>query len=214
MLEMSESDQDDGPVQQQTKPKFPINTFKFQPSGLEAQPMSQDVKNQFTSSTSAYVFSQKTTQQSAPPVKIDSKVQHILDRTAEGFAIRNDKSMYMNDNTVLIKTSSLLQQVIQSLTDLIKQNVHKLYPEQFLEVKDLINQSFEKKENNSLVLLSRSKQTVHAFLNKLGQEVSAKNLKIVRVNSILNNSEGKILQKFCDALKLKSNNKNYSMEMI
>ena len=39
-------------------------------------------------------------------------------------------------------------------------------------------------------------------------------LKIVRVNSILNNSEAKILTKFCEALKLKANAKNYTVEMI
>ena len=39
-------------------------------------------------------------------------------------------------------------------------------------------------------------------------------LKVVRVNSILNNSEGKILQKFCEALNFTNVEKNYSIEMI
>lgn len=39
-------------------------------------------------------------------------------------------------------------------------------------------------------------------------------LEVVRVNSILNNSEGKILQKFCEALNLKAAGKNYTIEMI
>lgn len=37
---------------------------------------------------------------------------------------------------------------------------------------------------------------------------------MVRVNSILNNSESKILVKFCEALKLDNISKNYTIEMI
>ena len=51
----------------------------------------------------------------------------------------------------------------------------------------------------------------------MGQNLSQKDqrqLKIVRVNSILNNSESKILTKFCEALKLKASAKNYTVEMI
>ena len=39
-------------------------------------------------------------------------------------------------------------------------------------------------------------------------------LRVVRVNSILNNSEAKILAKFCEALDMKSVSKNYTIEMI
>ena len=46
------------------------------------------------------------------------------------------------------------------------------------------------------------------------QQKEQRQLKIVRVNSILNNSEGKILAKFCEALRLKSITKNYTIEMI
>ena len=46
------------------------------------------------------------------------------------------------------------------------------------------------------------------------QDQSKKCLKVVRVNSILNNSESKIFVKFCEALKLKSITKNYTIEMI
>ena len=41
-----------------------------------------------------------------------------------------------------------------------------------------------------------------------------KAFKVVRVNSILNNSEGKIFQKFCEALNFKSVQKNYTVEMM
>jgi hypothetical protein len=38
---------------------------------------------------------------------------------------------------------------------------------------------------------------------------------LVRVNSILNNSESKILQKFCEALNMKNQrDKNQTVEMI
>lgn len=73
------------------------------------------------------------------------------------------------------------------------------------------------------MLLSRSKQIIHSFLNQMERSIehetqkevgSQKRLKVVRVNSILNNSEGKILQKFCEALNFTQVEKNYSVEMI
>lgn len=73
--------------------------------------------------------------------------------------------------------------------------------------------------------MSRTKQTIHAFLNAVEKSISMnhqmietsenkKHLRVVRVNSILNNSEGKILSKFCEALDMKSVTKNYTVEMI
>ena len=88
------------------------------------------------------------------------------------------------------------------MADLVKDTIETLYPDQFEEVTSLLQSAFEKQENNSLLLLSRTKQTVHAFLNKVeikikeqatALEKRSKHLKVVRVNSILNNSEPKIL---------------------
>jgi hypothetical protein len=43
------------------------------------------------------------------------------------------------------------------MADLVKDTVETLYPEQFEEVTSLLQSAFEKQENNSLLLLSRTK---------------------------------------------------------
>ena len=65
-----------------------------------------------------------------------------------------------------------------------------------------------KNENNSMLLLARSKQTLHSFISYATEEIKGQidggeNLKVIRVNSILSNSETKILLRLCEALKLK-----------
>ncbi len=65
---------------------------------------------------------------------------------------------------------------MKSLTDLVKDNIQNLYPEQFKEVLTILDQAFDKNENNSLMLLSRSKQTVHAFLNQIEKQIHKQNI--------------------------------------
>jgi hypothetical protein len=67
----------------------------------------------------------------------------------------------------------------------------------------MLKQAFLKHENNSMLLLARSKQTLHAFISAVQDEcqklfaqeseVDQLELKVIRVNSILSNSETKIL---------------------
>jgi hypothetical protein len=76
----------------------------------------------------------------------------------------------------------------------------------------MLKQAFLKHENNSMLLLARSKQTLHAFISAVQDEcqklfaqeseVEQLELKVIRVNSILSNSETKILQRLSEALKL------------
>jgi hypothetical protein len=73
-------------------------------------------------------------------------------------------------------------------------------------------------ENNSMLLLARSKQTLHSFISAVTEEVRAMfdraedpliaetQLKVIRVNSILSNSETKILMRLSESLKLRSAN--------
>jgi hypothetical protein len=73
-------------------------------------------------------------------------------------------------------------------------------------------------ENNSMLLLARSKQTLHSFISAVTEEVRAMfdraedpliietQLKVIRVNSILSNSETKILMRLSESLKLRSGN--------
>ena len=46
-----------------------------------------------------------------------------------------------------------------------------LYPQQFKDVTTILSRAFEKSENNSLLLLSRTKQTIHAFLNAVERRI-------------------------------------------
>jgi len=75
---------------------------------------------------------------------------------------------------------------------------------------EMLKRAFLKHENNSMLLLARSKQTMHAFISAVEEQVKAMfdkeietiELKVIRVNSILSNSETKILQRLSEALKI------------
>jgi len=94
-----------------------------------------------------------------------------------------------------------------------------------------LRRAFLFNENNSLLLLSRSKQTLHALTTQVAKDISVElskegsidenqvvlkqQLKVIRVNSTLNNSEPKILLKLCETLGLKHESKSfYTVEMI
>ena len=60
---------------------------------------------------------------------------------------------------------------MRGLTDLVKDYIEMLYPQQFKDVTTILSRAFEKSENNSLLLLSRTKQTIHAFLNAVERKM-------------------------------------------
>ena len=107
--------------------------------------------------------------------------------------------------------SELVHSLIVDLTNLTKRHSQGFYPEQHKEVLNVLKRAFLKNENNSLLLLSRTKQTLHSFISSVNEDIekemakanNASELKVIRVNAVLNNSETKILAKLCDALKLK-----------
>ena len=60
---------------------------------------------------------------------------------------------------------------------------------------------------------------MHSFISTIEHDINSKlktnELKVVRVNSILSNSEPKILQKLCEVLKLKENQRQfYTLDMV
>lgn len=133
-------------------------------------------------------------------------------------AIRSDGNTHLHCDNLLRHSSQQLQLFIKELSDLVKNKIQKLFPRQFTEVESMLKNAYEKAECNSLLLLSRNKQTIHSFLNQIEINISdfesTHQLRVVRVNSILNNSENKIFVKFCEALKVDNVTKNYTIEMI
>lgn len=98
------------------------------------------------------------------------------------------------------------------MTNLTKANSQGFYKEQGTEVLQVLKHAYIKGENNQMILLARSKQTLHSFLNAATEEIKqvlseekdgGSELKVIRVNSILSNSETKILLRLGEALKLK-----------
>ena len=129
-----------------------------------------------------------------------------------GEAIRSEGTSFLDAKVQLATLEQLLGEFIHGLNDLVKNNIEYLYEQQFEQVLTILMRAFHKHENNSLLLLSRSKQTIHGFLNQIEKRIAldtkdqTKKLKVVRVNSILNNTEAKIMQKFCSVLNYKSGN--------
>lgn len=63
---------------------------------------------------------------------------------------------------------------------------------------DTLRRAFFGSENNMLMLLARSKQTLHALMSQVENDIRKEiedpdtNLRVIKVNSTLNNSENKI----------------------
>lgn len=102
-------------------------------------------------------------------------------------------------------------------------NALDFYKKQYDEVMNILKNAYKQGQNNSFLLLSRTKQTLHAFISTITKHVTLKmlewdaqsELKVIRVNSILSNSEAKILLKLCESLQLKQfSSAFHSLEMI
>ena len=84
----------------------------------------------------------------------------------------------------------------------------------------MIERAIENNESNNMLLLSRSRQILNSFIGQVEltfseKQIQGKELKIARVNSILNNSESKIFTKFAECLGLKQAlNNNQTVELI
>ncbi len=72
-----------------------------------------------------------------------------------------------------------------------------------------LDRAFLMNENTSLLILARSKQTIHSLITRVVADCAAKlqnheiALKVVRVNTtLLDANENKILQKFAEVLGL------------
>eukprot|EP00347_Sterkiella_histriomuscorum_P007842 403347358 len=119
--------------------------------------------------------------------------------------------------------SAAIQKLIVKLTNLNKNQIELYYEHNYQEVLGILGTSYKLGQTNSMLLLSRTKQTLHAFISKISEDMmqlmhqwdSHSKLKVIRVNSILCNSESKILQKLCESLDLKHVSQQFhSLEMM
>ena len=91
----------------------------------------------------------------------------------DGEAIRSEQGVFLDSNFKMQVNANLLQNFIVELNDLVKNNVQKLYQKQYKEVLQVLLRAFNNEENNSLMLLSRSKQIIHSFLNQMEKTIEA-----------------------------------------
>lgn len=92
--------------------------------------------------------------------------------------------------------------MILKLANLTRSRVKDLYPDQYAEIDQCLNRAFVHSENNSLLVLARSKQTMHNLISQVITDCSGQlakddpehELKVVKVNAtLLEANESKIL---------------------
>ena len=88
---------------------------------------------------------------------LDPEIIQLMGDLQSGQAIRTDCQFFIDANQHLAAMGSLLSQFINSLNDLVKNNIEFLYKDQFKQVLQILMSAFEKEETNSLLLLSRNK---------------------------------------------------------
>ena len=94
---------------------------------------------------------------------------------------------------------SAIQKIVHALGSMTKKNIQSFFPEQYNEVMDMLKRAYMQDENNSLLLLARSKQTLYTLTSQVEQDIQAYmqeknkdfNLRAIRVNATMSNSEPK-----------------------
>lgn len=82
-----------------------------------------------------------------------------------------------------------------------KTHVKAFFPEQYDMMMQTLTRAFLHNENNSLLLLARSKQTLNALTSQVQKDIQKKltaqndesEFKVVTINCTLNNSENKMV---------------------
>ena len=67
--------------------------------------------------------------------------------------------------------SDLIKQLVVELSNITKTESKTFYKKQDEEVMQLLKRAFLKGENNSMLLLARSKQTMHSFISSATEEI-------------------------------------------
>ena len=85
-----------------------------------------------------------------------------------------------------------------------------------------LTRAFVHNENNSLLLLARSKVTNYAITQKVQEDIAEKlrlehgdqEFRVVTINCTMNNSEAKMVQKFCQILGLTDTQDKFSLYTV
>ena len=60
---------------------------------------------------------------------------------------------------------------MHALGSMTKKNIQSFFPEQYNEVMDMLKRAYMQDENNSLLLLARSKQTLYTLTSQVEQDI-------------------------------------------
>lgn len=112
-----------------------------------------------------------------------------------------------------------IKSVNRELQELTKTQVREFFPEEYESLMKTLRRAFLKGENNSLLLLARSKATMCALTSKVQQDIATilkqedplQDFRVVQINCTMNNSEAKMVQKFCQTLGLQETHEKNSM---
>jgi hypothetical protein len=149
----------------------------------------------------------------------------------EGMTVKDEADAYKEPEKLIEIFSKVSNCFIKHLNNICKMRVSALFPEQHQEVMEILQGAYKNKENQSLILLSRSKQTLHSFISQIQNDIrdelnqkktSKKNdtneLLTIRLNSILTKTEPALISKFAELLGIHNSkqelNSNSMVEII
>lgn len=91
----------------------------------------------------------------------------------EGITLREEYLAQKEGHLLLQSAQKVVDVLIKRLNNLCKARVKDFYSEQYEEVMDVLHNAYQKRENQSLILLARSKLTMHSFISKVEEDIKA-----------------------------------------
>ena len=91
----------------------------------------------------------------------------------EWVSLREEYLAQKDPRLLMQSAQKIIHVLIKRLNNLCKARVKDFYSEQYDEVMDILHNAYQKKENQSLILLARSKLTMHSFISKVEEDIKA-----------------------------------------
>ena len=96
----------------------------------------------------------------------------MMKQAPEGHAIRTESNYDLPAaEKDMHAYSQVFRDFVKQTNDVVKNNISSLFESQFEELKTILLRAIHNSENNSLLLLGRRKQIIHAFLNQMEREI-------------------------------------------